>query len=274
MKEYRNPEEAKEDQAYLQALKELLYQVADDDLLISHRGSEWLGLAPHIEEDVAYSSITQDTLGHALIHYQMLEELGEGKADDLAFLRSPDQYRHALLTERANGLGHYKENPTYDWAYAVVRNYVYEVFKRIRLDHLLTSSYKPLADTAAKIKQEQFYHLYHWEVWMDQLTHSTEEAKRRMEEALHQVWPDLATLYDLGPMEEAFHRFFLLDPDRDLKEDFLQALKEKVVQSGLPWLGESAPLKETGREGSHTEDFLSAWGEMGEVYRIAPEATW
>ncbi|WP_420812925.1 Phenylacetic acid catabolic protein, partial [Peribacillus acanthi] len=57
-------------------LIELLYQLADDDFILAYRGSEWLGLAPHIEEDVAYSSINQDTMGHAVMFYRLLEELG------------------------------------------------------------------------------------------------------------------------------------------------------------------------------------------------------
>ena len=64
------------DPAYKSALIALLYQLADDDFLIAYRGSEWLGLAPHIEEDVAFSSISQDTMGHAAMFYQLLEELG------------------------------------------------------------------------------------------------------------------------------------------------------------------------------------------------------
>ena len=66
---------------YKKALIELLFQLADDDFLFAYRGSEWLGLAPHIEEDVASSSISQDSMGHVAIFYKLLEELGAGKAD-------------------------------------------------------------------------------------------------------------------------------------------------------------------------------------------------
>lgn len=52
------------------ALTSLLYQLADDDFILAYRGSEWLGLAPHIEEDVAFSSISQDTMGHAAMFYR------------------------------------------------------------------------------------------------------------------------------------------------------------------------------------------------------------
>ena len=78
---------------YKEALTNLLFQLADDDFMYSFRGSEWLGLAPHIEEDVASSSISQDSMGHAAMYYQLLEELGAGNADDLAHSRpsSPNE---------------------------------------------------------------------------------------------------------------------------------------------------------------------------------------
>ena len=68
---------------YKEAITSLLFQLADDDFLYAFRGSEWLGLAPHIEEDVASSSISQDSMGHAAMYYKLLEDLGVGKADDL-----------------------------------------------------------------------------------------------------------------------------------------------------------------------------------------------
>jgi ring-1,2-phenylacetyl-CoA epoxidase subunit PaaC len=271
---YHTPEEAKKDLQYMEALTELLFQLADDDLIISHRGSEWIGLAPHIEEDVAYSSITQNTMGHALMYYQMLEELGLGRANDLAQLREPNQYRNAILTERPNGEGHYKENPNYDWAYAVVRNYVYEVYKKVRLGMLEESSYAPLADVAKKVTREQFYHLYHWDVWLTQLSQSTEEAKKRITQAVEKVWKDLATLIDLGPKADAIVANNLLKGEREIREALLQNLKEKFESVGLEFPGEPAPVEATGREGKHTSSFEEALSELSEVYRMDPQANW
>ena len=88
---------------YKEAAMNLLFQLADDDFLVSYRGSEWLGLAPHIEEDVASSSISQDTMGHAAMYYTLLEELGAGKADDLAHLRPAQERKNSVLAERVNG---------------------------------------------------------------------------------------------------------------------------------------------------------------------------
>jgi ring-1,2-phenylacetyl-CoA epoxidase subunit PaaC len=47
------------------AIKELLYKMADDLLIIGHRNSEWTGLGPILEEDISFSSMAQDKLGHS-----------------------------------------------------------------------------------------------------------------------------------------------------------------------------------------------------------------
>ncbi|MFT9849748.1 1,2-phenylacetyl-CoA epoxidase subunit PaaC [Aneurinibacillus sp. REN35] len=273
-KKYNTPEEAKQDQQFHQALVELIYQLADDDLLISHRGSEWLGLCPHIEEDVAFSSITQDTMGHSAMYYQMLEELGVGKADDLAHLRNPEEYKNAIFVERVNGQGDYKENPDYDWGYAIIRNYAYEVFKKIRLDALEQCSYVPLADIAKKIKREQFYHLYHWEIWIDQLSHSTDEAQMRLDAAIKKTWEDIGSLLDLGPKAKEFVQFGLLSSEEVLRETFMSVMKEKLESYDLFWPGEPLSMAETGRDGQHTTAFVDALNELSEVYKLAPQARW
>ena len=38
------------------AVVDLLYRLADDELIIGHRDSEWTGLAPILEEDIAFSA--------------------------------------------------------------------------------------------------------------------------------------------------------------------------------------------------------------------------
>jgi hypothetical protein len=42
-----------------------LLELADDELVLGWRDSEWTGIAPFLEEDVAFSSIAQNEIGHA-----------------------------------------------------------------------------------------------------------------------------------------------------------------------------------------------------------------
>ena len=45
-------------------LANYLLALADDDLILGHRVSEWCGHAPILEEDIAFSSLAQDAHHH------------------------------------------------------------------------------------------------------------------------------------------------------------------------------------------------------------------
>ena len=48
--------------------------MADDEFVIGFCDSEWTGIAPLLEEDIAMSSLAQDELGHAAALYGLLGE--------------------------------------------------------------------------------------------------------------------------------------------------------------------------------------------------------
>ncbi|MFY4777321.1 1,2-phenylacetyl-CoA epoxidase subunit PaaC [Metabacillus sp. RGM 3146] len=267
-------ETAKENKAYYNALVELLFQLADDDFITAYRGSEWLGLAPHIEEDVAFSSISQDTMGHAAIYYQLLEELGDGNADVLAHARKPEERKNAILLEEVNGPGSYMEEPRYDWAFAVVRNYFYDLFKKIKLESLKQSSYEPLSHAAVKINMEQYYHLLHWETWFKQLTLSEGEARDRMTAAVKKVWNEFEGVMTLGKLGAEMARHGLIEGEELLKQRFYAKIGPVFEAVRLPERTPCKMLSGNGREGEHTADLEEALLTLSEVYRSNPSAVW
>lgn len=266
--------EARQNNEYKRVLSELLYQLADDDFILSYRGSEWLGLAPHIEEDVAYSSITQNMMGHAFMYYQLLTELGEGDVDQLAHLRPPEKRRNAILLEEVNGPGTYLHEPKYDWAFAVVRHYFYDLYKDMKLESLKNSSYEPLATLAIKIRMEQYYHLLHWRTWFYQLISAGGEAKTKMMAEIFRVWEDFAGVLSLGPMKSKMVEFALIDSEEQLKAMFLQKIEQIFRELELPKLPEPGMKKGDGRSGFHSDDLTSALATLSEVYRTDPKAIW
>lgn len=266
--------QAKKDPQYRAALTELLYQLADDDFILSYRGSEWLGLAPHIEEDVAFSSISQNTMGHAVMFYSLLEQLGEGKADDLAHLRDAGDFRNAVLLERPNGAGHYMEEPRYEWAYAVVRHYLYDLFKTVRLESLSSSTYIPLKQSAAKILREEKYHLMHWEAWLKVMYNGTDTGRKRIDEALEKVWPDLGGLTSQGPKGEKLVLHGLIESEDTLKERWIDLAKRQFSACGIQRFEPIPQVGMNGRAGQHTEELGQALETLSEVYRVDPAANW
>ena len=154
-----------------------------DELILGWRDSEWTGIAPFLEEDVAFSSIAQNEIGHARALYELAaRELGTS-ADELAFDREPAEYRCAQLVEL-------RFVP--DWARTIARHVLYEAADEVRIAALKESEDAELAGLAAKIDREETYHRIHAQMWAERLAEEP-----RFTEALDELWP-----YALGVLPE------------------------------------------------------------------------
>ncbi|MGE8205034.1 1,2-phenylacetyl-CoA epoxidase subunit PaaC [Heyndrickxia sp. NPDC080065] len=263
-----------ENNEYKSVLIELLYQLADDDFILAYRGSEWLGLVPHIEADIAYASINQDTMGHAVMYYELLESLDEGLADELAHSRKSAERKNAILLEMANGTGTYLEKPKYDWAFTVVRHYFYDTYKKLKLEALKQSSYEPLSHAAMKMKMEQYYHIMHWKVWFNQLCLSKGEGRTRMHAAIQRVWDEMEGLLTYGPKSKLMSEFGLIEEESLFKQRWEVEMRKVFEEVSLPYPGEPQMKKGNGRDGYHTEDLNQALSTLSEVYELDPQASW
>jgi ring-1,2-phenylacetyl-CoA epoxidase subunit PaaC len=140
-------------------VQKTLLEIADDELILGWRDSEWTGIAPFLEEDVAFSSIAQNEIGHARALYELAaRELGT-TADELAFDRAPGEYRCSRLVELRFP----------DWERTIARHYLYEQADAQRLETLKQSDDAELAGLAAKIDREEAYHRIHAQMWFDRL---------------------------------------------------------------------------------------------------------
>ncbi|HEX4678493.1 MAG TPA: 1,2-phenylacetyl-CoA epoxidase subunit PaaC [Gaiellaceae bacterium] len=158
-----------------------LLSIADDELILGWRDSEWTGIAPTLEEDVAFSSIAQNEIGHARALYELAAIELDSDADALAFDRAPEDYRCAPFVELH----------LMDWAHTIARRYLYEEADRVRLDALRASDDTELAGLAAKIDREEVYHRMHAEMWAARL-----RDEPRFRDAVEELWP-----YALGVVE-------------------------------------------------------------------------
>jgi ring-1,2-phenylacetyl-CoA epoxidase subunit PaaC len=153
--------------------EQALLGLADDELFLGWRESEWTGIAPLLEEDVAFSSIAQNEIGHARALYELI--VGpEGDADALAFDRALEEYRCAPLVELR----------LLDWAHTIARRWLYEVADEIRITALKDGSDPAIAGLAAKIDREETYHRMHAEMWHERLRNEA-----RFQEAVEELWP-------------------------------------------------------------------------------------
>ena len=63
------------------AFRDLLLSIADDKLILGHRNSDWTGLGPILEEDIAFSALAQDDIAHALALYEVIAARTDTTAD-------------------------------------------------------------------------------------------------------------------------------------------------------------------------------------------------
>jgi len=167
-------------------VQKTLLQIADDELILGWRDSEWTGIAPLLEEDVAFSSIAQNEIGHARALYELVARERGTTADELAFDRAPDQYRCSTLVEHR----------LLDWEKTIARHYLYETADALRLEQLRRSDDPEVAGLAAKIDREEAYHRMHAEMWVGRL-----QAEPRFTAAVEELWPQAVALVedDLRP---------------------------------------------------------------------------
>jgi len=213
---------------------DLLLSIADDELFLGWRDSEWTGIAPFLEEDVAFSSIAQNEIGHARALYELAAaELGT-TADELAFDRRPDEYRCAPLVQLRR----------LEWARTIARRWLYETADEIRLEALKASDDSEIAGIAAKMDREEAYHRMHAEMWIDRLLASA-EGRTRLEEGVHELWP-----YALGMLDDA------------LRPELRRRVEER--------LGRLLPEVEPVPRSVHEAELAELWAEMTSVRRSEP----
>jgi ring-1,2-phenylacetyl-CoA epoxidase subunit PaaC len=162
-------------QAPPETLVEAVLAFADDELVLGWRDSEWTGVAPFLEEDVAFSSIAQGEIGHARALYELAAGVLGGDADALAFDRPPDEYRCAPFVELPLAG---------DWAATIARHWLYETADAIRVADLMESDWAELAGLAAKMDREEAYHRMHAHMWREKLA-----GEERFDAAVAELWP-------------------------------------------------------------------------------------
>ena len=247
------------------ALKELIYKIADDLLIIGHRNSEWTGFGPLLEEDIAFSSMAQDKIGQSYALFTMLHTLGESNPDTVAFTRNANQFHNSILVELPNG----------EYDFSLIRHFLYDTAEAIRYEMLSKSSYQPIAELSRKIRAELKYHTLHANIWMKQLGSATEESISRLQKSLEYCLPFAVGMFEESPLEKEIIESGFFGGEQVLKEQWMKRVEEIISQTQLtltPWDKITPVLG--GRVGNHSEFLQPLLDEMSEVFKIDPTAEW
>jgi ring-1,2-phenylacetyl-CoA epoxidase subunit PaaC len=247
------------------ALTLLLLAMADDEFVIGFSDSEWTGIAPMLEEDVAMSSLAQDELGHAQALYRLLAEVvDDGRdADAIAYDRPVEGYYHARLLDHPRG----------DWADSIARRYLYDTADAVRLEALADSSFAPLRELVDKIRREERYHEMHMTAWLERLASAGGEPRERLLLALERVAPDASTVLAPLPNELSLVMAGIIDATGDELDARWRAKIGRVFERlNLSMvLPVADPL--TART-NHSDAFRWLHGEFTAVRSAQPGATW
>lgn len=249
-----------------EAIREFLLAFADDEHLMGQQHTEWIGVAPFLEEDLAFSSIGQDELGHAALLYELVLELdgiepSDTAIDDLAFGRASHDYRCCHLVEYT----------TKDWAEALARHWVYDTFEAQRWQLVSDSSLPQLVSVARRALREETFHTRHADALLDKLLASP-EARARI----------LAAAETISPMVPG-----LCEPVAGEVEAIRGGVAEATTAELLPRLEAAIaerfggrvpehPATSDGRRGRtiRSRDFGPLMARMREVLDCDREAVW
>ncbi len=248
------------------AIKNLLLKIADDELIIGHRNSEWTGLGPILEEDIAFSSLAQDQIGHALANYTILQkEFGEAEPDVIAYLRTEKEFLSCQLVELPIG----------EYDFSLMRHFLFDHSESCRYELLLKSSFIPLAQLAKRIKGEMKYHTLHADLWITKLGAGTEESHARMQAALNEAMPYALGLFETSDYEDELISTGVFVGEDALKTMWLERIAPIIKHANLkmPDIANIEP-KFGGRHGYHTEYLQPLLSEMSEVLDLDPTTKW
>jgi ring-1,2-phenylacetyl-CoA epoxidase subunit PaaC len=251
------------DAAVKSALAERLLAMADDELILAHRNSEWAGHAPILEEDIAFANIALDEMGHGVIWYGLRGALTGDDPDRLAFFRNPGAYRNVQMVELPRG----------DWAFSMVRQYLFDAAESVTLSHLRASVYRPLAEAATKIATEEIYHLRHTGLWLRRLGLGTEESHARTQAALDALWPYARQLFAPLPGDAALIAAETIPDPSLIQREWEGVARTFLVGCGLTVSDDVMPRRDIPRA-EHTEHLMALLAEMQSVARLDPAAEW
>ena len=249
----------------MNSLFEYLLRLGDDSLIIGHRLSEWCGHGPILEEDIAMTNIALDFVGQTSSLLQLAGEVeGKGRTnDDLAFLRFDREYKNLLLLEQ----------PNTDFGFTMMRQFLFDAYRKPLFERLMKSGNKQLAGIAEKSLKETKYHLRHSSEWVIRLGDGTEESHERIQESLNTLWRYTGELFYSDEVDAELTANGILPSMESLEIEWKKTVDEVFAEATLT-IPESPWKFEGGRKGQHSEHLGYILTELQYMQRAYPGMEW
>jgi ring-1,2-phenylacetyl-CoA epoxidase subunit PaaC len=255
-----------------------ILHLADNNLILGQRNSEWCGHGPVLEQDIAITNISLDLIGQARNFYQYAAEIinlqkasftgggleGAATEDSLAYLRTEREFKNLLLVEQPNG----------DWAVTILRQFFFSAYQYLLYQQLQKINNEQIAAIAEKALKEVTYHLRWSSEWVIRLGDGTKESKDRMLAAVDELWRFTGELFLPAAFEtEAANNGDGTDVTL-FKEEWLQKIRSVFEEATLPMPKESVYMQRGGKDGIHTEHLGYILAEMQYLQRTYPGCEW
>lgn len=245
--------------------QENLLRMGDNALILGQQLSKWCGHGPILEEDIALTNLALDLVGQAtaLLDYAGQVE-GQGRTgDDFAFHRDVMNFRNSLLVEQDNG----------DFGKTILRQFFFASYAFHLNEALSTCSDETLAGIASKSVKELKYHLRHSAQWVIRLAGGTDESRKRIEQALEQLWKYTGDMFEPIAGADLLMKANLHPNLQDIKAKWFTTVAEVFEEAGLAMPEEGWQMKGSVL-GQHTEKLGFILAEMQFYPRTYPKAIW
>ncbi|MDX8352971.1 1,2-phenylacetyl-CoA epoxidase subunit PaaC [Cognatiyoonia sp. IB215182] len=243
-----------------------LLRQGDNALVLGHRTSEWCGVAPALEEDIALANTALDLIGQTQLWLGYAAEVeGAGRtANDLAFGRDAYDFKNLLMLEVPNA----------DFGRTLLRQFFFDAFQVPWLTALQTSSDQRVADIAAKSLREALYHLDRSAETVIALGDGTEESNKRMQAALDYIWPYTGEMFADDATDTAMQTAEVAPLPSAMRDTWQQTVTDMLTQAHLT-APEGSFAHSGGRSGfRHTEHLGHMLATMQVLHRSYPGAVW
>lgn len=239
--------------------------VADNSLILAQRLGELCGHGPNLETDIALTNISLDLFGQVRSYYQYAAKLMGNNAteDSIAFLRKEHEYRNVLLVEQ----------PNTDFAYTIVRQFLFDMYHLLFLQELQKSKDLTLSAIAAKSVKEVSYHRRFSSDWIKRLGDGTEESHRRVQNAIDDLWTYTDELFHQTEADIAMVKEGIGVDVTKLKNTYYEQVKSILEEAAIA-IPETAYFQKGGKHGIHTEHLGYLLNDMQFMQRTYPNMEW
>lgn len=247
-------------------LFEFLLRQGDNALVLGHRTSEWCGVAPALEEDIALANTALDLIGQTQLWLGYAADVeGAGRtANDLAFHRDAYDFRNMLMLEV----------PNEDFGRTLMRQFFFDAFQVPWLTALVSSSDTRVGEIAAKSLKEATYHLDRSAETVIALGDGTPESNAKMQAALDYLWPYTGEVFADDATDAAMAEAGVAPLPSSLR-DAWQSTVSKVLNEAMLTQPDSTFAHSGGRSGArHTEHLGHMLATMQTLQRSYPDAVW